>query len=94
MLTGKQKRYLRSMAATERAIIQVGKEGISANLIDTLDKALEARELVKVTVLKNCDAPIREIAYDLAAGSNAEIVQSIGRAIIFYRRSKKNLMEL
>ena len=94
MLTGKQKRYLRSLAANERAIIQVGKEGVSANLIDTLDKALEARELVKVTVLKNCDDPVRELAYDLAAGSNAEIVQTIGRVIIFYRRSKKRIIEL
>lgn len=94
MLSGKQKRYLRSIASTQRAIIQVGKEGISANLLDTLDKALEARELVKVTILKNCDDPVREIAYDLAAGCNAEIVQAIGRVIVFYRRSKKNIMEL
>lgn len=94
MLSGKQKRYLRSKAAVERAIVQVGKEGVSANLIDSLDKALEARELVKVNVLKNCDVPVREIAYDLAAGSNSEIVQSIGRVVVFYRRSKKNLMEL
>ena len=94
MLNGKEKRYLRSVAATEKAIVIVGKEGVSANLIDSLDKALEARELVKATVLKNCDDPVREIAYDLAAGCNAEIVQTIGRVIVFYRRSKKNLMGL
>lgn len=94
MLSGKQKRQLRAVAATERAIIQVGKEGVSANLIDTLDKALEARELVKITILKNCDDPVFEIAYDLAAATNSEIVQSIGRVLVFYRRSKKNLMEL
>lgn len=94
MLSGKEKRHLRALASNERAIVQVGKEGISANLIDSLEKALEARELVKVSILKNCDEPLREIAYDLAAACNAQIVQSIGRVIVFYRRSKKNLLEM
>ena len=46
MLTGKQKRYLRSLAETQPAIFQIGKEALSDNLIDTVDKALEARELI------------------------------------------------
>lgn len=94
MLNGKEKRHLRSLASVERAIVQVGKEGISANLIDSLDKALEARELVKVSILKNCDEPVRELAYDLASACNAQIVQTIGRVIVFYRRSKKNILEM
>lgn len=94
MLTGKEKRYLRSIAATRKAIVIVGKEGISANLIKSLHDALEAHELVKVSMLKTCEEPLKEVAFDLAAATNSEIVQTIGRTFVLYKRSKKNLMEL
>lgn len=94
MLSGKEKRYLRSIASTRKAIVIVGKEGIGRNLIKTLQDALEAHELVKVSLLKNCDEDVKEVAFDLAAVSNAEIVQTIGRTFVLYKRSKKNLMEL
>ncbi|NBK97785.1 MAG: ribosome assembly RNA-binding protein YhbY [Erysipelotrichia bacterium] len=94
MLTGKEKRYLRSLAATRKAVVIVGKEGISANLIQSLHDALEAHELVKISVLKNCDDDLKELAFDLAAATNSEIVQSIGRVFVLYKRSKKNLLGL
>lgn len=94
MLTGKQKRSLRAIASNRRAIIQVGKEGISGNLIVSLEQALEAHELVKVSVLKNCSDPLKEIAFDLAGASNSEIVQTIGRTFVLYRKSKKNILEI
>lgn len=94
MLSGKEKRYLRSVASTRKAIVIVGKEGISRNLIKSLQDALEAHELVKVSLLKNCDEDVKEVAFDLAAVSNSEIVQTIGRTFVLYKRSKKNLMEL
>ena len=64
MLTGKQKRYLRSLAVNEKAIFQIGKEGLSENLYVSLKEALKARELVKVSVLKTCEVEMNEIVID------------------------------
>lgn len=94
MLTGKERRYLRGVASKQRAIIQIGKDGIGANLVESLDQALEAHELVKCNMLQNCDEDLKEVAFDLAAITHAEIVQTIGKVFVLYRRSDKNLMEL
>ena len=94
MLNTKQKVKLRSMAMTLRPIFQVGKEGISNNLITGLNDALEAHELIKISVLKNCSANIKEAAFDIASKTNSEIIQIIGRNIVLYRKSKKQLIEL
>ncbi len=94
MLTGKEKRYLRGIASTKKAIVLIGKEGISPTLVDSLDKALEAHELVKCSILKNCAEDMKEVAFDLAALTRSELIQSVGRVFVLYRRSKKNIMEL
>ena len=90
MLTNKQKSALRSMANTLRPIFQVGKEGISYNLINTLSDALEAHELVKLNVLKSCPDDVRQVALDLASGTHAEVVQIIGKTIVLYRESREH----
>ena len=90
MLTGKQKRYLRSLAETQPAIFQIGKEALSDNLIDTVDKALEARELIQIRILKTAPEDTKELAFDLAMHTRSEIVQIIGRTLILYRRSREH----
>ena len=82
MLTGKQKRYLRALATKERAVFQIGKEGLSHNLFKTVSDYLEAHELVKVSVLKTCDTDFDELAFDLAMYTESEVVQKIGRTIV------------
>lgn len=94
MLSKKQKQELRKYAQSYRAVVQIGKENISDNMIKSLHDALEAHELVKISMLKTCSLSIQEAALDLSAATNSEIVQIIGRVIVLYRRSKKNLMEL
>ncbi len=88
MLTGKQKRYLRSLAQDERAIFQIGKDGLSDHFIEQISNALDARELVKISVLKNNGDDLKELGFDLARYSDSELVQIIGRTIILYRRGK------
>ena len=90
MLTSKQRAYLRSLAANESAIMQIGKGGISENLKKTVSDALEARELIKLSVLENCDWSPREAAEELAQAVNADVVGVIGRKVILYRESKEN----
>ena len=90
MLNSKQRAALRSMAAQIQPIMQIGKGGISENLVKTISDALEARELIKLSVLENCDWTQREAADELAQAVGAEVVGIIGRKIILYRESKEN----
>ncbi len=90
MLTSKQRAQLRSLAVNESAIMQVGKGGIGENMLKTVSDALEARELIKMSVLENCDGSPRETADYLAKCTGADVVGVIGRKIILYRRSEKN----
>ena len=95
MLTGKEKRFLRSLANTMEPIVQVGKGSVNESVLFSLNEALEARELVKVRVLKNCLEEVSDVAQALAEQSKAELVQVIGRNVLLYRRHpKKPVIEL
>ena len=89
MLTSKQRAYLRGLGTSCPAIMQVGKGGITENLLKTVSDALEARELVKLTVLENCGETPREILDKLCAELGAEGVACVGKKIILYRESVK-----
>ncbi|WP_409341408.1 ribosome assembly RNA-binding protein YhbY [Paenibacillus sp. MBLB4367] len=90
MLTGKQKRYLRSQAHHLTPIFQVGKGGVNDHLIKHIEESLEVRELIKISVLNNNDDDRNEIADELADRSGAELVQVIGKTIVLYKESKEN----
>lgn len=88
MLTSKQRAYLRSMSNGLNAIFQVGKNGVTPELRDTVHTALEARELVKVSVLDNNMLGPREVAEMLASRTGSEVVQVIGNKFVLFRQSK------
>ena len=90
MLTSKQRSYLRGLANTIEPIFQVGKGGIGDNLIKQFNDALEARELVKATVLRNAEASAREICEEIAERTGSEVVQVIGNRFVLYRESEKH----
>ncbi|RSL31548.1 ribosome assembly RNA-binding protein YhbY [Salibacterium salarium] len=90
MLTGKQKRFLRSEAHSMRPIFQIGKSGVSENLIKQTADALEARELIKLNILQNCMDDKKSVADDLSSGAKAEVVQIIGNTIVLYKESIEN----
>ncbi|KAA9026379.1 ribosome assembly RNA-binding protein YhbY [Niallia endozanthoxylica] len=90
MLTGKQKRFLRSKAHHLNPIFQVGKGGVNENMTKQIREALEARELLKVSVLQNCDEDRDEVAEAIAKGAEAELVQIIGNTIVLYKESSEN----
>jgi len=87
MLTGKQKRYLRSMAHHLQPIFQVGKGGTNDHLVRHISEAIEVRELIKVSVLNNCMDDPKEIAVEVAEAAGAELVQVIGKTIVLYKES-------
>jgi len=88
MLSGKQKRYLRSLAHHIDPIFQVGKGGVNDHLIRHIEEALEVRELIKVTVLNNSGEDRQEVGEELSQRSGAELVQVIGKIIVLYKESK------
>ncbi|TMN21021.1 ribosome assembly RNA-binding protein YhbY [Lentibacillus cibarius] len=90
MLTGKQKRYLRSKAHHEKPIFQVGKTGVNNNMTEQIADALEKRELLKVSLLQNSLEDKNTVAEKLASGTGAEIVQVIGNTIVLYKESQEN----
>lgn len=90
MITGKQRSFLKSMANSIDPIFQIGKGGVSDNLIKQVDDALNAREIVKISILKNSELNPNEVAIELAEELNAEFVQSIGKRFTLYRESEKN----
>ena len=90
MLTQKQKRDLKALASQLTIKYQIGKNEISDSLIDVLNKALTAHELIKIDVMKGCSLPIMEIALDITNRLNAELVHVMGRVIILFRRNKEN----
>ena len=90
MITSKQRAYLRSLAVNLPAIMQIGKGGLGENLIKTVDDALEAKELIKLSVLENSDETARSAADTIAEETGADVVAVLGRKIVLYRESKKH----
>ena len=90
MLSQNAKRQLKSLASVEKTKYQIGKNEITDTVIAMLDKALTARELIKIDVMKAVDIPIMELALDLSSKLNAEVVQVVGRVIVLFRRNKEN----
>ena len=89
-MTSKQRAYLKGRAMKLDSIFNVGKGSISPELPQGINEALEARELIKIAVLKNCLDDPKEIAIVLAERTHSELVQVIGKKIVLYRESKEN----
>lgn len=89
-LTSKQRAYLGGCASTLDPIFQIGKASLTPELITALDEALEKREMIKISVLKNCADDPAEIAQVVAERTRSEVVKVIGKKIILFRQAKKN----
>ena len=90
MLTGKQRSYLKGIANSIPAILQVGKGGVTDNVIRQVDEVLEARELIKGTVLRNSELEVKQVCEEIAQRVRAEIVQVIGSRFVLYRESHED----
>ncbi len=88
-MTSKQRAYLKGLAMTMEPIAQIGKASLTEEGLAGLEQALEARELIKIAVLKNCDDDVRSIAEAIAKHLHADVVQVIGRRIILYRPARQ-----
>ena len=89
-MTTKQRAGLRAMANTIQPILHIGKDGINDNLVQQAWDALEARELIKVTVQRNAPLDAREACEALCERTHADPVQVIGSRFVIYRKARKN----
>lgn len=93
-MNNKQRAYLSGLASKLTPIIQIGKSSLTPEIIRAADEALEARELIKISVLKNCFDDPRAIAEMMAERTHSEVVRVIGKKIVLYRAAKKPKIEL
>ncbi len=87
-MTSKQRSYLKGLAMNLEPIFQVGKSSVTPELTQAVAEALEARELIKLNVLKNCLDDGKEIAVTIAERTHSEVVQVIGSRIVLYKPAK------
>ena len=87
-MTSKQRAYLKSLASKEDTILQIGKEGLTPENTASIEEALEARELIKVSILQNCLEDIHMIAQTAAERTRSQLVQVIGRKFVLYREGR------
>ena len=88
-MTSKQRAYLKSISSTYESIFQIGKSSITPEICAAVDEALTARELIKLSVLKNCADDPNEIARVLAERTRSQIVHVIGKKIVLFRQNTK-----
>ncbi len=89
-MTSKERAYLKGLAQNIDPVLQIGKGGISPEMIGAIDEAIEKRELIKIGVLKNCAEDPKELAQVVAERTKSQVVQVIGKKIVLYRTAKKN----
>ena len=87
-MTSKQRAYLKGLAMTMDPIFQIGKSSLTPELTAAVAEALEARELIKLNILKNCVDDGNELEAVLAERTHAQVVQVIGKKIVLYKEAK------
>ncbi|MCK5762947.1 MAG: YhbY family RNA-binding protein [Clostridiales bacterium] len=88
MLRGKQRSYLKGLANTMKPILQIGKEGISEQVINQIDKMLNDHELIKINVLDSSSLGAKEAAIEICDELKSEYISAMGNKIVVYRESR------
>lgn len=89
-MTSKQRAYLKGLAMTIDPIFQIGKSSLTPENTRAIEEALDARELIKISVLQNCMDDPKELAQIVAERTRAQVVQVIGKKIVLYKEGKEN----
>lgn len=84
-LSGKQRRHLRGLGHSLRPVVNVGKEGISSQVLQSVEEAYRNNELIKLKIERSCPLGRKEAAAELAVGSKSHLIQVLGRSILLYR---------
>lgn len=88
MITTKQRAYLRGLGQNLDPIFQIGKNSLTPEFTEAIIEVLDAREIIKISVLKNCDDDARELAGVLADRTHSDVVSVVGKKIVLYKKAK------
>ena len=88
-MTSKQRAYLKSLAMNIDPVFQIGKASLTPEVIEAVREAIDKRELIKISVLKNCMDDPKEIAEVLAERTRSQVVQVIGKKIVLFKQAKE-----
>lgn len=89
-MNSRERAYIKGLASCLDCVLSLGKSSVTPEFTEAVREAVEARELIKINVLKSCDADLREVASILAERTGAEVIQVIGRKIVLYKPDTKN----
>lgn len=90
IMTSKQRSYLKGLAMNIDPIFQIGKSSLTPEIVEAVSESFNTRELIKISVLKNCFDDPRAIAEALAERTRSDVVQVIGKKIVLYKKNKDN----
>lgn len=93
-MTGKERAGLRKIAQNYDCVVYIGKEGITESVVNAVQEAIEARELIKCSVQQNSDLTARMACDALCEIIGAEGISCVGRKFVLYKRSEKNILGL
>ncbi len=93
-LTGKQARFLRGLGHKLQPVVMIGRQEMSDDVVAAVDEALQAHELIKIKLQEGCLTDRRVVAEELAAKTGAAVAQVLGKTILLYRPSEKELIQL
>jgi RNA-binding protein len=85
VLSGKQRRHLRSLGHELRPVVQIGRDGLDDGLVAAVDQALTDHELIKVKLGEAATLDRHDAADDLAARTRSEVAQVLGNTVLLYR---------
>jgi len=85
-LTGKQRRYLRSLGHAMSPVVQIGRDGMTDQVVAAIDAALTSHELIKIKLGSANDLERQDAADKAASATGAEVAQVLGNTVLLYRR--------
>ncbi len=94
MLNSKERTYLKTLATKEKAVMQIGKNAVTPEVVTSVDQCLEKRELIKISILENCENTPKEVAELISGRTRSDVVLVIGRKIVLYRPAKEPVIKL
>ncbi len=87
-MTSKQRAFLKGLAMDLDPIFQIGKASLTPEVTEAILESFHTRELIKISVLKNCIDDPKEIASILSERTHSDVVQVIGKKIVLYKENK------
>ena len=89
-MTRKQRSYLKGLAMNLETLFQIGKSSVTPENVEAISEVFNTRELVKISILKNCLDDPKEVANTVAERTRSQVVQVIGKKFVLYKPFKEN----